>query len=118
MIQKILDQMEKNTRHSYAMQPIIVEAVNKLNRSALGGIEPNIFISEDIANYGILGDSNEPLLRAAINDIIGVSAKVDDTKIRKYEKIDDYRSQFKYANKLIIDKPQVREALSKWRSKD
>ena len=33
---------------------------------------------------GVIGSSNEPLLRAAINDIIGVSAKVKDAKTFQY----------------------------------
>lgn len=105
-----------NSRHSYAMQPIIVEAVNKNNGSALGGIPADIEISEDISNLGQLGDSNEPMLRAAINDIIGVSAKTDYYKIKTYEKIDDYRSQFKYENKLIVERPKFIEALRSMRS--
>lgn len=100
-----------NSRHNYAMQPIIVEAVNKNNGSALGGIPADVEISEDITNLGVLGDSNEPLLRAAINDIIGVSAKPDFAKFSRYEKIDDYRSQFKYENKLIVDRPKFVETL-------
>jgi carboxyl-terminal processing protease len=104
-----------NPDHTYAMQPIIVQSVNKNGESAKGGFEPDIFQSEDIANMGIIGDSNEPLLRTAINDIIGVAAKLDYDKIRTYDKVSDYRSQNLFSNELIVDKPEIRKALSKYR---
>ena len=104
-----------NPDHTYAMQPIIVQSVNKIGESAKGGFEPHIFQSEDITNMGIIGDSNEPLLRTAINDIIGVAAKLDFDKIRTYDKVSNYRSQNRFANELIVDKPEIRKALSKSR---
>ena len=64
---------------------------------------------------GIIGDSNEPLLRTAINDIIGVSAKIDAGKTRTFDKVSDYRSQNLFANELIVDKPEIRKILSKSR---
>ena len=104
-----------NPDHTYAMQPIVVQSVNKIGESAKGGFEPDIFQSEDITNMGIIGDSNEPLLRTAINDIIGVSAKIDAGKIRTFDKVSNYRSQNLFANELIVDKPEIRKALSKSR---
>jgi len=101
--------------HTYAMQPIVVQSVNKNGESAKGGFEPHIIQSEDITNLGIIGDSNEPLLRTAINDIIGIAAKLDADKIRTYDKVSDYRSQNLFAHELIVDKPEIRKALSKLR---
>ena len=39
------------------------------------GLVPNIPLLEDIANLGVLGDPNEPLLARALQEITGVSAK-------------------------------------------
>ena len=106
-----------NPDHTYAMQPIIVQSVNKLGESAKGGFEPQIYQSEDVSNMGIIGDSNEPLLRTAINDIIGVATKMDADKIKTYDKVSDYRSQNLFANELIVDKPEIRKILSKSRKR-
>ena len=106
-----------NPNHRYAMQPIVVKSVNKIGESAKGGFVPDIFQSEDIANMGIIGDSNEPMLRTAINDILGISAKVDADKIRKYEKVSDYRTEKRFSTALIYEKPEILKTLSKLHSK-
>lgn len=61
-----------NPRHKYAMQPIVLKIVDKNgNGDYTAGISPNTLLPESIANLGILGDVNEPLLNAAINQIVG-----------------------------------------------
>ena len=64
-----------NPNHTYAIQPIIYKSVNKLDESAKDGIEPQTILAEDIGNMGVLGDTDEPLLNAAIASITGVVAK-------------------------------------------
>ncbi|MCF6130226.1 S41 family peptidase [Flavobacterium sp. AS60] len=60
-----------NKNHKYAMQPIVLKIVNK---NGFGdyttGITPTIPLPENLDNLGVLGDANEPLLNAAINQII------------------------------------------------
>jgi carboxyl-terminal processing protease len=60
-----------NPNHKYAMQPIVLKIVNK---NGFGdyptGIIPNISLPENLSNLGILGNVDEPLLNAAINQII------------------------------------------------
>lgn len=61
-----------NPNHKYAMQPIVLKIVDK-NGSGdyTAGITPNTLLPESLADLGVLGDVNEPLLNAAINQIIG-----------------------------------------------
>ena len=71
---------KSNKNHRYAMQPIVVKTVNKDGFGEYeNGITPNIVLSEDYGNMGILGDINEPYLKTALNQINGtgtiVSAK-------------------------------------------
>lgn len=106
-----------NPDHTYAIQPIIYKFSNKLGDSPKGGLQPDILLSEDIGNMGVIGNPNEPLLRAAIDDIIGVAAKPADFKAFEYEKITDYRLEKKFATTFIDNKPQLGEALKKMRSK-
>jgi carboxyl-terminal processing protease len=59
-----------NKSHKYAMQPIVLKVVNKLNfGDYTSGIEPNIEVLEDLDDLGVLGDVNEPLLNAALDNI-------------------------------------------------
>lgn len=61
-----------NPSHKYAMQPIVLKIVDK---NGFGdyttGITPTTSLPENLNNLGILGDANEPLLSAAINQIVG-----------------------------------------------
>jgi len=61
-----------NPHHKYAMQPIVLKIVDKNGFGDYAtGIIPTISLPENLNNMGILGDVNEPLLNAAINQIIG-----------------------------------------------
>lgn len=61
-----------NQGHSYAMLPLIYKSVNAVgNTDYFDGLEPDILISEQVRNFGILGNENERFLAAAISDITG-----------------------------------------------
>jgi carboxyl-terminal processing protease len=66
-----------NPKHKYAMQPIVLKIVNK---NGFGdyttGIVPTIALPENLASLGVLGDVNEPLLEAAVNQIIAGGKRV------------------------------------------
>ena len=60
------------------MQPIVFQIFNSLNQSDYAnGFEADVLIDEIDFTANILpfGDPNEALLRAAINNIIGVATK-------------------------------------------
>ncbi|MBO0322440.1 carboxyl-terminal protease [Muricauda sp. CAU 1633] len=65
-----------NSDNSWGLQPLVGR-----NENADGfydytdGLSPDIILLEDIANLGVLGDSNEPLLARAIEEITGISSK-------------------------------------------
>lgn len=64
-----------NPNHTYAMQPLISELVNRndLRVDPFTGILPDIIIREDFTNLGVLGSTEEPLLKEAIDNITGRS---------------------------------------------
>ncbi len=63
---------EANPGHTYAMQPLVLKSINSAGfTDYFDGFNPEIAIEEEYANLGILGDTNEPLLSAAIDDILG-----------------------------------------------
>ena len=60
-----------NPSHKYAMQPIVLKIVNKDNiGDYTAGITPNTLLPENLNGLGVLGNADEPLLNAAINQII------------------------------------------------
>ena len=62
---------EANGGHTYAMLPLVFKTANSVGfTDFVDGLDPNIELAEDYANLGILGDPNEPLLAAALNDIL------------------------------------------------
>lgn len=60
-----------NPNHKYAMQPIVLKIVNKDGFGEYAtGIAPTTSLPENLGNLGVLGNVDEPLLNAAINQII------------------------------------------------
>lgn len=65
-----------NTKNNWAIQPLIGRNENADGFSDYtAGLMPNIELEEDLANLGVLGDQNEPLLARAIQEITGISGK-------------------------------------------
>lgn len=67
---------EINPDNSWGIQPLVGR-----NENALGffeytdGFSPDFTLNEDLANLGVLGDPNEPLLARALEEITNVSAR-------------------------------------------
>lgn len=60
-----------NPNHKFAMQPIVLKIVDKNGfGDYTAGISPTFLLPENLNDLGILGNVNEPLLNAAINQII------------------------------------------------
>jgi C-terminal processing protease CtpA/Prc len=65
-----------NPDHKWAMQPIILKLSNANDESDyVNGFTPKVVVDERnyVANMLQLGDVNEPLLKAALNDLQGLS---------------------------------------------
>lgn len=61
-----------NSTHRYAMQPIVLRIANKEGFGEYTqGLNADYSFTEDYGNLGTLGNSNEPMLTAAINIITG-----------------------------------------------
>lgn len=59
-----------NPNHTYAMQPLVSITVNKNDgRVPATGLVPDMSLQENALDLGVLGDPNEPLLAAVINNI-------------------------------------------------
>jgi hypothetical protein len=65
-----------NPENSWAIQPLVGRNANSEGfTDYTAGFLPDIELPEDLENLGVLGDSNEPLLARALQEISGVSAK-------------------------------------------
>ncbi len=64
------------TTHKYAMQPIVAKYANSLGVSDfVTGLAPDITLKEDIGNMLQLGDENETLLKAVLDNIKGLKSQ-------------------------------------------
>ncbi|WP_191858972.1 S41 family peptidase [Hanstruepera ponticola] len=59
-----------NPSHLYAMQPLVLKSLNAAGvTDYFEGLDPDILVSENYANMGVLGDENELLLSVALQHI-------------------------------------------------
>lgn len=64
---------EINENHTYALQPLVLKSANANGKSDyINGLSPDVELSENINNLGVLGDPSEPFLQAALNHIQGI----------------------------------------------
>ncbi|MBC5863918.1 S41 family peptidase [Flavobacterium sp. K77] len=78
----------RNPKHRYAMQPIVLKIVNSLNFGEYqSGLRPDVSVIESIGNLGVLGDENEPLLRAAISRITNNARLIPQSKVTNFQAV-------------------------------
>ena len=71
-----------NPNHFYAIQPLIYTYANASGTvGPATGIVPDFEIAETPSKLGILGDPNEPLLKVAIDQILGRSSATKSFKL-------------------------------------
>jgi len=85
-----------NPSHLYALQPLVAATVNKDNLGVpFNGLTPDIEVRENVTNFGVLGDVNEPLLAAALAaiqsgrfavDVQGISPIMDSNTFKPHSK--------------------------------
>ena len=88
----------------YAMQPIVLKIGNVAGYTDFpNGLEPDIFIKESLVNPGILGDSEEPLLKIALDQIIGnVPSSISNNNYKEVKKPnEDFFQQIIIEDKII-----------------
>ncbi|MBW8199302.1 S41 family peptidase [Flagellimonas abyssi] len=95
-----------NPDNSWGLQPLVGR-----NENADGfydytsGLVPDIALSEDLTNLGVLGDPNEPLLARALEEISGISSKIDFTVEMPVENFDSSRMHNPLKDNMYLEKP-------------
>lgn len=93
-----------NTNHRYAMQPIVLKIVNKVGfGDYTSGLQPNTLLKEDFGNLGILGNTDEPLLKEAIDQIITGGRPRPQKRIRSFETFKDNRTIARLKSEMYVD---------------
>jgi carboxyl-terminal processing protease len=74
---------QANPGHTYAMLPLVFKTSNSVGFTDYAdGLFPDIQLKEDYTNLGVLGDVNEPLLAAALNDILAIPQPQNRTNVQ------------------------------------
>jgi C-terminal processing protease CtpA/Prc len=95
-----------NQDNSWALQPLVGR-----NENADGffdytsGLVPDIILEEDLANLGVLGDVNEPLLARALQEISGASSKIDFSVQMPAKVLTDSKMFTPTKDNMYLDKP-------------
>lgn len=94
-----------STSHTWAMQPIVLEILNKNNQSNPLGITPNIVLKEDFGNLGVLGEKTEPLLQRTLTYITtgAKSTNTSKTNFVELEEIGNSRENNPTYNTMYVD---------------
>ncbi|MUP47119.1 peptidase S41 [Gramella sp. BOM4] len=84
-----------NPEHKYAIQPLVYESVNANDVGVpFNGLTPDIEITEDIGNLGVLGELSDPLLATAIEAVKG------NRSVIGIEKQPDWYNEYKESGAL------------------
>ncbi len=75
------DSIGNNVNHTFALQPIVLEFLNKDDETFETGFTPEVTVcnQEDILNMGVLGETSDPILNRVLNLINTGSAGANPT---------------------------------------
>lgn len=97
-----------NPNHFWAMQPIVLKLENASGVSDyVDGFTPDIELSESYRNLVTLGDENEPLLKAALDHIRGISA-VKSLVEYDQDEIANSRSKYPYSKEMYVESVKLK----------
>ena len=96
-----------NPKHRYAMQPLVLKIVNKdgFGDYNKGGLKPDTELKENFTKLGILGDSSDPLLNAAIMQIKGSGRKTPQNPKVIFESIINDNSLNRLKSEMYVEFP-------------
>ncbi|RKS53291.1 C-terminal processing protease CtpA/Prc [Gillisia mitskevichiae] len=93
-----------NSKHTYAIQPLVLKSVNSAGVSDyINGLVPDIEVIENIRTLGVLGDVNEPMLKVAVNAVIGNRISIDND-FKKYKFVGESTMKDLNYQRMYIDK--------------
>nr|WP_321412274.1 S41 family peptidase [uncultured Allomuricauda sp.] len=95
-----------NPNNSWGLQPLVGRNENADGFSDYtSGLVPDIALSEDLTDLGVLGDPNEPLLARALQEISGGIAKIDFTVEMPAKSFTSSRLHTPVKDNMYLEKP-------------
>ena len=94
-----------NPAHRYALQPLVLKSINSAGfTDYFNGLVPDIALREDFENLGVLGDVNEPLLAACLQDIManGRPGGIQKSTIR-YEELSGSMELKPFSQEMYVE---------------
>lgn len=94
-----------NPDHTWAIQPLVLEILNKNNFNEPEGIDPTVELPENFENLGVLGERSDPLLdRTIILITTGNRSNMTDTDyLLSFEEISNSKAYDPQKNNMFID---------------
>lgn len=93
-----------NTKHKYAMQPLVLKITNKNNfGDYINGLQPDELIKENYGNLGVLGEGTEPLLNAAIFKIT-TGGRSNQPQHKEFKDFKDSKSLNEIGTDMYLEK--------------
>lgn len=92
-----------NQNHTWAMQPIVLEIVNKLGENDKDGFDPTVEFAEDYENLGVLGEKSDPLLNRTIQFIVTGNRSFSRLKNYQLKEISNSKLELPTSNNMYVD---------------
>ncbi|HEA29736.1 MAG TPA: peptidase S41 [Leeuwenhoekiella sp.] len=98
-----------NPNHFYAIQPLILTTANANGTTGfVQGLNPEVPLEERVSIYGVLGDENEPLLKAALDEIRGGrSLNLTQNPGKRLPEIGESDMNTPTYQRMYVDLPQL-----------
>lgn len=95
-----------NPNHFYAIQPLVLTTANVNGVTGfVQGIEPEVEVFEDETNLGVLGEKDELLLRAVLDEIRGGRSFLKQTKTTGLKAVGESRMFSSTYQKMYVENP-------------
>ncbi|MBQ0734292.1 S41 family peptidase [Aquimarina celericrescens] len=97
-----------NQNHTYALQPLVSKVSNKDgNTDYITGFTPLVPFDEDFQNLGVIGETSEPFLNAALEYIVNNSIPAVRSKegFMKFEMVGESKMNRRSYQKMYLDRP-------------
>ncbi|MFK8060906.1 MAG: S41 family peptidase [Polaribacter sp.] len=98
-----------NTNHTYAMQPLVLEIVNKDDKNEINGFTPGsanlsgVELAEDFGNLGVLGERSDPLLDRLLTYIITGSKGISKANDFNFIEVSNSKIELPTSNNMYVD---------------
>lgn len=92
-----------NPNHTWAMQPIVLQIVNKEGENDKDGFDPTVELAEDYGNLGVLGEKSDPLLDRTIQLIVTGNRSSFSNRNYQLKEISNSKIELPTSNNMYVE---------------